>query len=164
MSDTRRRRKSNQSCGSDDLSDSYEELNATKETQVSDSKIIKEMFPSQESLATRRKCSAWFLHKANYTCKHENTWKPMTARNVSPNWRTRTTRLNRPMLWLQSTWLSRILSSTFVAGVYTRWFELSTILQMHSNAQADIYILTLLQLLYLHVTAIRMFLNIFTIF
>lgn len=35
MSDTRRRRKSNQSCGSDDLSDSYEELNATKETQVS---------------------------------------------------------------------------------------------------------------------------------
>lgn len=35
MSDTRRRRKSDQSCGSDDLSDSYEELNATKETQVS---------------------------------------------------------------------------------------------------------------------------------
>lgn len=35
MSDTRRRRKSNQSCGSDDLSDSCEELNATKETQVS---------------------------------------------------------------------------------------------------------------------------------
>ncbi|XP_012526151.1 protein CASC3 isoform X3 [Monomorium pharaonis] len=36
MSDTRRRRKSNQSCGSDDLSDSYEELNATKETQSSE--------------------------------------------------------------------------------------------------------------------------------
>ncbi|XP_076655665.1 CASC3 exon junction complex subunit isoform X1 [Halictus rubicundus] len=36
MSDTRRRRKSNQSCGSDDLSDSCEELNATKETQSSE--------------------------------------------------------------------------------------------------------------------------------
>ncbi|XP_017798145.1 PREDICTED: protein CASC3 isoform X2 [Habropoda laboriosa] len=36
MSDTRRRRKSNQSCGSDDLSDSGEELNATKETQSSE--------------------------------------------------------------------------------------------------------------------------------
>ncbi|KYN00007.1 PREDICTED: protein CASC3-like isoform X1 [Cyphomyrmex costatus] len=36
MSDSRRRRKSNQSCGSDDLSDSYEELNATKETQSSE--------------------------------------------------------------------------------------------------------------------------------
>lgn len=36
MSDTRRRRRSNQSCGSDDLSDSYEELNATKETQSSE--------------------------------------------------------------------------------------------------------------------------------
>ncbi|KMR04521.1 protein casc3 [Lasius niger] len=37
MSDTRRRRKSNQSCGSDDLSEnSYEELNATKETQSSE--------------------------------------------------------------------------------------------------------------------------------
>lgn len=36
MSDTRRRRKSNQSCGSDELSDSCEELNATKETQSSE--------------------------------------------------------------------------------------------------------------------------------
>lgn len=35
MSDTRRRRKSSQSCGSDDLSDSYEDHNTTKETQVS---------------------------------------------------------------------------------------------------------------------------------
>ncbi|XP_011309696.1 protein CASC3 isoform X2 [Fopius arisanus] len=36
MSDTRRRRKSDQSGGSEDLSESYEELNATKETQNSE--------------------------------------------------------------------------------------------------------------------------------
>ncbi|XP_063990245.1 protein CASC3 isoform X2 [Diachasmimorpha longicaudata] len=36
MSDTRRRRKSDQSGGSEDLSESYEELNATKETQSSE--------------------------------------------------------------------------------------------------------------------------------
>ncbi|XP_015109022.1 protein CASC3 isoform X2 [Diachasma alloeum] len=40
MSDTRRRRKSDQSGGSEDLSESYEELNATKETQMRDRRTM----------------------------------------------------------------------------------------------------------------------------
>lgn len=57
MSDTRRRRRSNQSCGSDDLSDSYEELNATKETQVSSSRrrcSAKRIFLSRQILRRPR--------------------------------------------------------------------------------------------------------------
>jgi hypothetical protein len=52
MSDTRRRRKSQQSGGSDDLSESYDELNATKETQVSDLLLVCPLMHFTPTVAT----------------------------------------------------------------------------------------------------------------